>query len=570
MKLQLTSYHKDIFPACGFFIEATSLTEWLDAIHQLDIDPLNIEIHALPSNTVNQIWGCLVLVDSPNLREELGKYQSAHIVGGKLIIPEKSKVLPELIEHDIQQLFQMDTYVLHPEFGLFKLTEPIKLAKHLDIGELHIIESSRPEDYSIWSAAINSFRIEATPKEELKYALEHLQEREKFEDQPLSISEKLRLEIYKKFINLDKDGEISLEGSALEKIAENLNLSGSNMRDRILKDFKNLLDRNKREVEKLLELMKDNPEEALRYAIPLEEHGYTTGDSKAEFKMKDRGLDFSLFGGLISSSRGAGGGIDIGDEYFRLRDQYLESAKKLKEKGAYEKAAYIYLKLLKNYQVAGETLREGKHFEKAALVFLKYFKNEQLAAECYEEGKIYKEAIELYKKLNKLEKVGDLYQLLGSRKSANKAYRAQIDKDLESNKYVKAANISKDKMQNLSYAQQLLLLGWTNRIDQYNCLRNYLDNIPDAKEVWKQIEKINREDVNNGNDLIFLKVLKEEYSNHDENEKKIKDLAYVLVSELLEKGKISSHELLSFNRADDRLPGDTMRYELKKNKRLTE
>lgn len=571
MELSLISYHKDLFPACGFFIEKAKLTEWLDVIHQLGLDPLDIQVHALPSNSANQIWGCLVLVDSSKLPDQLGKYQSAHIVGDKLIIPEKSKVLPELIAYDFQQLFQADRYALHPDFGLFKVTEPISLAKHLAIGEIDLLNSSRPKDYNVISAEIKSFRIEATPKDELKEELENFGEREKFKDKPLSFGEKIRLELYKKLLTtaIGIDGKINLNGSALEKIAKTLNLSGPDINGRIMEDFKNLQDRNKKEVDKLMDLLKDNPEEALRFAIPLEEHGYTRGGSKSEFKMQDRGLDFSLFGGLKKSG-GGGGSIDIGDEYFRLRNQYLDSAKKLKEKGAYEKAAFIYLKLLKDYQAAGETLREGKHYEKAAVVFLEYVKNEQLAAECYEEGKIYEEAIELYKKLDKLEKVGDLYVLLGSRKSANKAYQAQIDKDLEKYKYVKAANISKDKIQNISYAQELLLLGWGNRKDQYNCLRNYLNNISDATEVWDQIEKIYREGVDNGNDLIFLKVLKEEYSNHDENEKKIKDLAYVLISDLLEKGKVSSHELLSFNREDTRLRADTMRYELKKNKRLSD
>lgn len=568
MKLSLTSYHKDLHPLCGFFVESSDLTDWLTALHRLGLDPTKLEIHGLPTNTANQIWGCLVLVDQSLLPDQLGKYQSAHILGGKLIIPEKSRVIPELTTYDFEQLFRTDTYVLHPDFGLFKLTESISLDKHLETGELTTLNSSRPKDFKFNSEEIIAFTVEASPEDELKLELESMKKREKFTDNPLSIGEKLRLAFYKKFLITEngQDGKISLNpnGSSFEKLSKLLGLSGPNAHDGFLEDFRNLQERNKKEVDKLLDLLKNNPEEALRFAIPLEEHGYTRGKTNAEFKMQDRGSDFSIFSGFKPSWR-AGGTVDLGDEYYRLQNQYLDSAKKLKEKGEFEKAAFIYLKLLKDYNSAGETLREGKQYEKAALIFLEYSKNELKAAECYEQAKVYNKAIELYEKLEKLEKAGDLYLLTGNRNAANKAYQTQINKELDHNKYIAAANISKNKMLNLSYAQELLLIGWKSKTDQYNCLRSYLNNMSDAKEVWTHLERINRSDVNSSNDTIFLKVLKDEYSNQDENKDKIKNLAYTLLSQLLEQGRISSHELLSFNRENSRLRADTMRYESKKN-----
>ena len=569
MQLTLTSYHKDIHPVCGFFIEAANLTDWLTALHLLGLDPTKLEIYGLPSKVANQIWGCLVIVDQSLLPDQLGKYQSAHMLGGSLIIPEKTKVIPALTAYDFEQLFNTSTYVLHPDFGLFKLSEPISLDEHLDIVELPILNSLKPEDFKFNSEEIIAFTIEPTPVDELKHELDSMEKREKFTNKPLSIGEKLRLALYKKFLITEdgKDGEISInqKGSALEKLSRLLGLTGSDAQDSIIEDFRNLQERNKKEVDKLLDLLKNNPEEALRFAIPLEEHGYTRGKKEAAFKMQDRGLDFSLFSRL--SSRGGGGTVDLGDEYYRLHSQYLNTAKELRAKGEFEKAAFVYLKLLKNYQAAAATLKEGKQFEKAALIYLDYLKNEQLAAECYEEGKIYNKAIEIYKKLGKLEKVGDLYLLIGNRESANIAYQAQIDKELERNKYTTAATISKIKLHNLSFAQELLLKGWKNKVDQYNCLRSYFNNISDTKEVWMQIERINRFEVDSSNDTIFLKVLKDEYANQDSNEDKVKDLAYTLLSKLLEEGRISSHELLSFNRENSQLRADTMRYELKKNKR---
>lgn len=576
MKLSISSHHKDHYPVCGFFIEETELTSWLDVLKQLNLDPNRIEIHAIPSQSANEIWGCLVLSNSSLLPDNLGKSLTAHTIGSKLIIPEKTKVEPELTAYDLEQLFQADTYVLHPDFGLYKLTEPIALEDHLASTELPIINSKKPADYSALSGKIMSFSIEPIPKEELKDELEMDQEREKIEEEPLSFGEKARLKLYEKFLISEdgENGEISFNknASALDKIAKNLGFSGIDKNEKLLEDFKKLQERNKREVDKLMDLLKNNPEEALKYAIPLDEHGYKRGGQQSEFKMEERELDLSLLKGLamlagMLGGGSGGGGIDLGDEYFRIRKQYLETAELLKEKGDYDKAAYIYLKLLKDYKAAAATLKEGKQYQKAAMVYLEYLKDENSAAECYEEGKIYTEAIELYSKQRNFEKVGDLYTLLGSRKSANVAYQLQIDKEMESKKYINAATISKTKMHNLPKAQEILLTGWDNGIDQYNCLRNYLNNIDDSKEVWNQLERISKEDLNASNDTTFLIVLKEEHANQDENENKIKDLAYTLISKLLEESRISSHELMAFNKGNSRLYADTMRYERNKHKR---
>ena len=590
MELELYSYHKNLYPVSGFFIEEADLNNWISTIDKLGLNPSSLEIYGLPTKKANEIWGCLVVVNQSDLPEELGSYVSALTIGSKLIVPEKSKVIPELSPYDMDQLFKDGQYVMHPEIGLYQLTDPILLDEHIDLNDITIIESLRPQEYSAFTSVINGFRIESTPKEELKDELESVGEKGEFENKPLTLSEKLRLEVYKKFIITDEeeDGEISFntQAKALQKIAEKLGLGGPDMNENLVEDYKDLQERNKREVDKLLDLLKEDPEEGLRFAIPLDEHGYSRGGRQSEFKMQDRGGDFTLFNGLklMGALAGAlagglggglgggsgGGSVDLGDEYFRLKKQYEDSAKELIKKGEHEKAAFIYLKLLKNYLAAGATLREGKKFETAALVYLEYAENEQLAAECYEEGKIYEEAIALYDKLGQQEKVGDLYVLLGSRKSANKAYQIQVDRYMQGRHYVKAAELSKDKMLNLPYAQQILLEGWGGTTHQYSCLRNYLDNLSDTKEVWEEIKRIHEKDLDKGKDTIFLKVLKDEYFRRDENEEKIKELAYDLMSKLLEERRISAHELLPFNRENPPLRADALRFELKKNKRMTD
>ena len=568
MELSLISHHKDLHSICGFFIEDPNLEAWLKAIRQLGLNPSHIKIYALPSTSANVLWGCLLLTQQAELVVDLKNYPTAHRIGGKLIIPEKTSLKPELTAYDFNKLFRGGTYVLHPDVGLYKLTEPVFLEALIDLGNITTIHSTRPQDFTLYSGEIQSFSVEAVPKEQLKQELELGLERETFKDAPLTVGEKLRLQFYENFLitEEDKGGEVGLntKRSIWEEIGKRLGFYGPDTKDRIVKDFRDLQERNKKEVDKLMDLLKEKPEEALRYAIPLDEHGYIRGEGKSEFKLQDRGLNFSLFR-RFTGNQGRGGTVDLADDsYYRLQTQYELTAQNLKEKGNYEKAAYIYLKLLKNYTAAGETLRVGNHYEKAAYVFLEYAKNDLLAAACYEEGKFYKEAIALYEKSGKLEKVGDLYIKLGDIQAANVAYQALINKKLKENKYVQAAKIAQEKMKDLAYAKTVLLTGWKHRMDSYNCLSHYFTHLSDGEETWNEIQRVYREDVKGGDELIFLKVLKKEYAYKDENGEKIRNLAYTLISKLLEQGKVSSQELHDFNERDPRLQADMLRYELRK------
>lgn len=573
MNIKLISANESRYPRCGLFIEGPDLVSWLDTLTLLGIDPTVVEIYGLPGNAANVIWGSLILGDSSALPDDLGRYAGAHSIANKLIVPEKSQVVPSLTSYDLTHLFKEDKYVFHPEFGLFKLETPIALNDHLAVQEMEELNTFRPLDFEINASAIVSFRIEATPVEELKEEISLKTKREKIPDKPLTIIEKAKLHLYRQFITITEkeDGEevvINPVGASLESLAKRLGVDGLDVKDQMIEDFKDLHERNKKEVDKLLDMLKNNPDEALKYAIPLEEHGYTRGGHKAAFKMQHRGSDFSLFGGLRSGSS-ANGSVDLGEEYYKLQRQYVDTAQALRKDGNYEKAAFIYMRLLKNYSEAAKTLREGHFYEKAGFVYMEYLKDELKAASCFEEGKIYDKAIELYKKNNKLEKVGDLYSQLGKQSLATSAYQQVVDGYLVRSKYVKASLLCQNKMYDLNQAQDLLLTGWRKKTDALNCLKSYLSNIPEEEEVWKQINYLNDHEVDKSNDQVFLKVLKHEFQKRKGNRPKIQQLAYTMISDLLERGEISGNELLAFNKSNSRLTADTIRYQVNKNKRMS-
>lgn len=572
MNLELKSVANSKYPRCGFFVEGADLNLWISELDKLNLDIEKIELHPLPSYEVNSIWGCLVLVDDNLVPLEIDRWTGAHHISNKLIIPEKTDLTIVLTSFDMVQLFAKDRYVFHMDFGFYKLEQALSFSDYIKVEELKEVDTTQPVSFERLSHEIHAFRVVATPEEDLQSDIDEKPIRESLKKDLLSLGERVRLKLYKSLLNTSKDpnGNHLIDtptGEALSKLANILGLNGSGIRDNIIRDFEDLLERNKKEVDKLMDLLENNPEDALKYAIPLDEHGYSRGKSTTDFTMQNQGSDFSLFKNLRRSGSG-GVSVDLGDEFFRLQEQYKRTAKALKDKGNYEKAAFVYLKLLKDYNSAAVTLLEGGYFEKAAYIYMKYVKNELKAAAAYEEGKIYDKAIELYEKNGKLEKVGDLYMLQGDHVKSKEIYRKLVDEFIGKAEYINASLLSRNKLHDHSKAQDILLDGWKKRSNEYSCLSYYFKNIVETEEAWHQLNYIKDHWVDTRNDVNFLKVVKSEYKNRVANKGKIRELGYILISDLLERDVISSTELVDFNKDDKRLSADTMRYNINKVRRM--
>lgn len=112
--------------------------------------------------------------------------------------------------------------------------------------------------------------------------------------------------------------------------------------------------------------------------------------------------------------------------------------------------------------------------------------------------------------------------------------------------------------------------GWHEEVDQFNCLNNYFNNIKNDEELWNQINYFKNYEVNQHNESVFLKVLKHEYDKKNEYDKEIQNMAYSMISDMLERGVVSANALLPFNKQDTRLRSDTIRFQVRKNKRMKE
>jgi tetratricopeptide (TPR) repeat protein len=298
----------------------------------------------------------------------------------------------------------------------------------------------------------------------------------------------------------------------------------------------------------------------------------TLGNTRADEAIKTLSIlfFFALLMGLLLAylkASGSGSGFSHGGSsvlleeslFDKLRKKYESLAEQYRETGQYMKASNIHLKLLQNPYRAASVLEEGGFYNEAAVLYLNKLSNKQNAAQCYEKGKNYRRAIELYKDLGNKEKAGDLYVLLNDRTAANKCYESLIGDYKDRAQYVKASLIARHKMQHTETAQELLLKGWYNNVDAFNCINNYFASYTGHDELKKVISDIYSATPERLKETL-LSALKHEFNKGKELEKTTRDIAYEIIASQIQKKPAIASEMKHFNPADKIIIKDIIRY----------
>lgn len=569
MKLTIEPYRQNSYPLGGILIQGNQPHKWLSEIQAMGLILENLVAYPIPATTPNSVWGCFLMVNLEKYKVDIRLNTFVQVINQVLYLPEKTTLYPSLSKHDIDKLFLDKPAILHPFFGLLELSEPINWLELVAIPMQKATDCRRPIDGVFIPKRIHSFQIIATSAEE---TLEQLEEKifpqqKNFEDQPLNVFEKTKLLLYKQLFNKkaksDTEPADYQEKPLLSLFKSVLNLFSKKeaaITESMKEDFDSLEKRNQKYLDKLLEMFQNNLEEALKYAIPLED-GTSRGDDSmggADFSM--RWNNFSLFGN--NNSSGSGSAFFDNDGYFKLQKEYSDAAQKLIQQKEYHKAAFIFMKLLKNPFQAAQTLENGGLYQDAASIYLKYVKDKNKAAICYEKGNMTVDAIELYKELNQNEKVGDLYVSINRQKEGFVYYQKVVDEYQSSYQYVKASLLYKNKMFDVESGQALLLDGWRNQRDAFNCLNNYLNNIHQDSTRWQELVGVYKQDVSPQNHEVFLNVLKYEFERDGEFTAGIRDMAYEVITKQLKINPSIVSELKTYNKKDKQLVKDTIRYKL--------
>jgi MoxR-vWA-beta-propeller ternary system domain bpX3 len=587
MELQVKPSPHNKFPLQGILIKGVSALYWLQEIQRMGFSLDQVQVFPLPSKELNSVWGCLVTMPKEQKHLDISPHAYCQLAYHLLFLPERADIFPTLSLEELGRLFLQKKHIFHPDFGWVELSEYLEWSTLLQLPDALPTQAIQPKLAPYIPTAIRGFQVYSGGAKEVLENMENnlFPHKSELENQPLTPAEKGKLWLLKQLFQPGNNSNSAGRGrpiggssdggygggfsggsgfSGLEKLFGLFFGIDAAFTQKLRASMEELEKRNQKQVDRLLDLFKNDPFEALKYAIPLDSDGVTRGPSSAEMGFGLQWLNFSIFGnGSHSSSGGSGGNAPLStDSFDQLRKQYIQTAEDLIKKKEYLKAAFVYMKLLKDYYLAAQTLEKGKHYAEAAAVYLNFLQNKYKAAECYEKGNMFKEAIALYIELNMNERAGDLYLRIHKKGNAMKQYQIVVDQYVQAHQYVKAALLCRTKMENSDSCQHLLLEGWRLNHDAFNCLNNYFAHIQDVKVLGEHIQNVYANDVNLYNRTAFLKVLQYEFAKENAAAEDIKKIAYEIIVAETPRNPAILGELKQFNPKDKLLVNDTMRYPL--------
>ncbi|MCD0480049.1 soluble NSF attachment family protein [Chryseobacterium sp. LC2016-29] len=270
--------------------------------------------------------------------------------------------------------------------------------------------------------------------------------------------------------------------------------------------------------------------------------------------------------GNSSGKKGSGGNFYLENSLFdRIRNKYEELAEKYIAEKDYTRAAKVYMNLLNDNYRGAKTLEDGGFYNEAAVIYLKKLKNKSEAASCFEKAKQYQKSIELYKELEQKEKVGDLYIQINDAKNANSYYQMVVDDYVNNDQMVKASLIYRKKMNVPEEAQKILLQGWEENKDAFNCLNNYFVNITTIEDLNHTIQNLYLKTPSDKR-LIYLEAMKHEFKKDSKLQETTRNIAYEIIAENIENHSSIINELKHFNPKDEMILKDISRYRTGRNK----
>lgn len=230
--------------------------------------------------------------------------------------------------------------------------------------------------------------------------------------------------------------------------------------------------RNK-ELNRLINRMQNDPDDALKYAIPLtgDNRWRGTAPSSNMLGPRDIGFDLSrLFGG-----GGAGGSAWYVDAQMhqRLREQYLDAANRELRLKRYRRAAYIFAELLGDFVAAASALRQGRFFREAAVIYREKSRPMD-AAECLAEGGLLLEAIPIFVELEAWMKAAELYEKLDRPEEARPLFMKEVTRLTNIGAMLEAAQLLEHRVHDPDAALALLESTWPHGVQAALCLTERL------------------------------------------------------------------------------------------------
>lgn len=568
MKLQLHPHTSPQGAARAAFLRGKDPAIWLKHLESWGIQPQNLETYAVPQSIQDrEIAGLLVILKQGHFPDQLELQEAYQCLGGALLIPQYSSIQPQVADTEWRHILHYKWQFFHPGIGMvgFQQDDQLDLAslvsysspqeQNWSLAQRGSVQPPTLQHISVRMPSVEEYfaEVKGVGDQSLKDILEK-------DGQSAEETEGFRLSLLKGLNKLlSQRGEVQAgePQGALGKWLDHL-------QGGIQQKIKDLRQQREDEISRLLKLFEDNPEEALRYSIPLNSPYEGRGIAPPSNRLdRQDPLDFNL--GKLGST-GPRDNWDIEDQRrIALQQYYLKLAnQKIAEKD-FRKAAYIHAHLLGDFNTAANVLVQGKHYHEAALLYRDHLKNPQQAARCFEQGGLYSEAISIYLELGEEEKAGDLYLLLDQVKEAEKLYLSCTQKALDRKDFLGAARLYDAKLKDIPQAKATLIRGWHQAQSPLSCLNAYFDYFKQDSnaELDAEIQRIYQQEVSSIQQDTFMQVLKTLGSlpPHKGKLPLAREIVYQVVSQELLAKRLDHLEMLNtFVPGDALLEGDSSRF----------
>ena len=432
-------------PAAAWFIAGGDPAAWLDEVCRWGVPLAGVRLYPVPQSARTRTpCGVLATCDgTPAVRAAL-PYAA---VGGRLFHPADAIVTPAVSSAELAAALRHAVVVLHPSAG------PVGFGAG-DVVQVHDLLAPPPARAADWSHASAG----PTPLPRLVSV----------DAEPLPPTLSAMLDQGREDIGSAADEPVP-DGAEPAKPASVFGRIKSALTGG--PPAESLQAKRQRELDRLLELLKTDPDAGLQHALPLRDVA-TRGVAPPSGSLGRRDVSFDL-SGLSGGNRPGDAWSMANDTRQRLTAQYREAANRELHLGRHRRAAYIFAHLLGDYAAAADALKQGRHYREAAALYREQLKNPRAAADCLLAGGLVGEAIPLYWDLLEFERAGDLYLRLGEPATAADCYRHAVAQARERHDPVRAARLLEAKLASPDEGLAVLSEAWPDSDKAATCLAEW-------------------------------------------------------------------------------------------------
>ncbi len=241
-----------------------------------------------------------------------------------------------------------------------------------------------------------------------------------------------------------------------------------------------ITERQRQEMEKLIDLLRTDPDQGLKFALPLT-GGRGRGAAPPADSLSQRNVDFTL-GRLFGSGQAISPWMVDPAHYRDLQKGYRDAANRELSLGRFRRAAYIFAELLGDMRAAANALEQGRFFSEAAVVYERKLRDPGRAAEVYRKAGRFEDALRLYRVMERHEERGELLRELGREPAAEDAFCLAMNVHLAAGRRLEAARVAEVCLGDVDRAIDICREGWPLSGEAEECLGREIALLADRRD----------------------------------------------------------------------------------------